>query len=122
MLVCSRITLYDEYCFEYLKMTSYVFFYIKQMDNERGGKVVDKIVVKGGQTLNGKVRVEGAKNAVLPVLAAALLATKGKNVIKDVPTLADVLTINEVLKSLNTEVNYNPEKNEVIIDSQKTIK
>ncbi len=91
------------------------------MDNERGGNEVDKIVVKGGQTLKGKVRVEGAKNAVLPVLAAALLATKGKNVIKDVPTLADVLTINEVLKSLNTEVVYCPEKNEVIIDSQKRL-
>ena len=79
---------------------------------------MDKIIIKGGQTLNGKVRVEGAKNAVLPVLAASLLASKGINVIKDVPTLADVLTINEVLKSLNTEVTYSPEKNEVIIDSQ----
>ena len=77
---------------------------------------MDKIVVKGGQTLKGNVRVEGAKNAVLPVLAAALLATKGQNVIKDVPTLADVLTINEVLKSLNTKVIYNPELNQVIID------
>ncbi|PZX05891.1 UDP-N-acetylglucosamine 1-carboxyvinyltransferase [Psychrobacillus insolitus] len=79
---------------------------------------MEKIIIKGGQTLNGKVRVEGAKNAVLPVLAASLLATKGINVIKDVPTLADVLTINEVLRSLNTTITYSPEKNEVLIDSQ----
>ena len=82
---------------------------------------MEKIIIKGGQTLNGKVRVEGAKNAVLPVLAASLLATKGINVIKDVPTLADVLTINEVLRSLNTTITYSPEKNEVLIDSQNKL-
>jgi len=82
---------------------------------------LEKIIIKGGQTLNGKVRVEGAKNAVLPVLAASLLATKGINVIKDVPTLADVLTINEVLRSLNTTITYSPEKNEVLIDSQNKL-
>lgn len=78
---------------------------------------MDKIIVKGGRVLKGKVRVEGAKNAVLPVLAAALLASSGKNIIRDVPNLADVYTINEVLKSLNALVQYNPESNEVIIDS-----
>ena len=82
---------------------------------------MEKIIIKGGQTLNGKVRVEGAKNAVLPILAASLLATKGINVIKDVPTLADVLTINEVLRSLNTTITYSPEKNEVLIDSQNKL-
>lgn len=63
---------------------------------------MDKIIVTGGQKLQGKVRVEGAKNAVLPILAA-LLASKGENVIKEVPNLADVFTINEVLKSLNAK-------------------
>lgn len=82
---------------------------------------MDKIVVKGGRILKGKVRVEGAKNAVLPVLAAALLASKGKNIIRDVPNLADVYTINEVLKSLNAEVHYNPKTNEVVIDSSSTL-
>ena len=76
-----------------------------------------KLLLQGGQTLKGKVRVEGAKNAVLPILAASLLASKDKNVIKDVPNLADVYTINEVLKSLNAEVEYNAEQNEMIIDA-----
>ncbi|EAZ83927.1 UDP-N-acetylglucosamine 1-carboxyvinyltransferase [Bacillus sp. B14905] len=75
----------------------------------------------GGQKLQGKVRVEGAKNAVLPILAAALLASKGENVIKEVPNLADVFTINEVLKSLNAAVTYIPEDNAVYIDATKEL-
>jgi len=77
--------------------------------------------VTGGQKLQGKVRVEGAKNAVLPILAAALLASKGENVIKEVPNLADVFTINEVLKSLNAAVTYIPEDNAVYIDATKEL-
>lgn len=82
---------------------------------------MDKIIVTGGQKLQGKVRVEGAKNAVLPILAAALLASKGENVIKEVPNLADVYTINEVLKSLNADVTYIPEDNIVYIDTTKDL-
>lgn len=85
------------------------------------GQPLEKIVVRGGQKLTGKVRVEGAKNAVLPVLAGALLASKGKNIIRDVANLADVYTINEVLKSLGATVQYFPKKNEVIIDSSATL-
>lgn len=85
------------------------------------GRRVEKIIVTGGQKLQGKVRVEGAKNAVLPILAAALLASKGENVIKEVPNLADVYTINEVLKSLNADVTYIPEENTVYIDTTKEL-
>ena len=82
---------------------------------------MDQIIVKGGQKLKGKVRVEGAKNAVLPVLAGALLAASGKSIIKEVPNLADVYTIQEVLKSLNASIEYFPEKNEMVIDSSDTL-
>lgn len=78
---------------------------------------MDKIIVTGGRTLKGNVKVEGAKNAVLPILAATLLASKGKNIIKEVPNLADVSTIGEVLKSLNAHVDYNVAANEMIIDA-----
>ncbi|WP_040227646.1 UDP-N-acetylglucosamine 1-carboxyvinyltransferase [Bhargavaea cecembensis] len=78
---------------------------------------MDKIIVKGGRPLKGTVRVEGAKNAVLPILAAALLSSEGTNIIKDVPILTDVYTINEVLRSLNAEVDFRPEHNEVRIDA-----
>ena len=81
------------------------------------GRIVEKIIVTGGRTLTGKVKVEGAKNAVLPILAAALLASKGENIIMDVPNLADVYTINEVLKSLNADVVYKVSHNKIYINA-----
>src|SRR5690625_4207700 len=76
---------------------------------------MDKIVVKGGKRLSGNVKIEGAKNAVLPVLAASLIASEGKSVIYDVPTLDDVYTINEVLKNLHANVQF--KNNKVTIDA-----
>src|SRR5690606_25452087 len=89
---------------------------------ESEGLFVDKIIINGGRALHGSVRVEGAKNAVLPILAAALLATKGPNIIRDVPNLSDVKTINEVVKSLNAKVEYDANKGQVIIDSTEQLK
>lgn len=82
---------------------------------------MEKIIVTGGQKLKGSVKVEGAKNAVLPILAASLLASENQNIIKDVPNLADVYTIGEVLKSLNATVVYNDQQNEMIIDASNDL-
>lgn len=90
-----------------------------QLNSE--GRIVEKIIVTGGQKLRGVVKVEGAKNAVLPILAASLLASKSINIIKDVPNLADVHTINEVLKSLNATVEYNENNNEIYINAQQKL-
>lgn len=81
---------------------------------------MEKIIVRGGQRLFGTVKVEGAKNAVLPVLAATLLASDGKSVLRDVPTLSDVYTINEVLRNLNAEVVF--ENNTVVVDASRVLK
>lgn len=81
---------------------------------------MEKIIVRGGNRLSGSVQVEGAKNAVLPVIAASLLASDGKSVIRDVPTLSDVYTINEVLRYLNAEVDFT--NNQVIIDASRVLK
>ncbi|MDR6999340.1 UDP-N-acetylglucosamine 1-carboxyvinyltransferase [Neobacillus niacini] len=81
---------------------------------------MEKIIVRGGQRLHGTVKVEGAKNAVLPVIAATLLASDGKSVIRDVPTLSDVYTINEVLRNLNAEVVF--ENNTVVVDASRVLK
>src|SRR5690625_4515458 len=78
---------------------------------------MEKIIIKGGQRLKGKVKVAGAKNAVLPVIAASLSASEGKSIIKDVPVLADVYTINEVLRNLNAEVNFDNENETVTVDA-----
>ncbi|WML41591.1 UDP-N-acetylglucosamine 1-carboxyvinyltransferase [Neobacillus sp. OS1-2] len=81
---------------------------------------MEKIIVRGGQRLYGTVKVEGAKNAVLPVIAATLLASDGKSVIRDVPTLSDVFTINEVLRNLNAEVVF--DNNSVVVDASRVLK
>ena len=80
---------------------------------------MEKIIVRGGNRLNGTVNIEGAKNSVLPVLAATLLASNGKCVIKDVPTLSDVFTINEVLRNLNADVAF--ENNVVTVDASREL-
>jgi UDP-N-acetylglucosamine 1-carboxyvinyltransferase len=65
---------------------------------------MSKIIVRGGRRLTGSVRISGAKNAVLPILAASLLAEEGVSVIRDVPLLDDVLTIRQVLSSLGASL------------------
>lgn len=82
---------------------------------------MEKIIVTGGSKLQGTVKVEGAKNAVLPILAASLLASEGKHHIQEVPNLADVQTIGEVLRSLNAKVDYNVSANEMMIDATQPL-
>lgn len=61
------------------------------------------------------MKVEGAKNAVLPIIAASLLASEGKSIIQDVPSLSDVYTIGEVLRHLNAGFTF--ENKTVTIDA-----
>ena len=64
-----------------------------------------KMIIRGGKRLEGTVKVEGAKNAVLPILAASILASKGQSKLSNVPILSDVFTINEVLHHLSSIKN-----------------
>jgi len=73
---------------------------------------MDKIVIEGGQPLEGTVRISGAKNAVLPILAATLL-TRGRNIIDGVPKVRDVATMIQLLTDLGAEVESN--RNEKIV-------
>ena len=59
----------------------------------------------GGTTLTGRVRVTGAKNSTLKLMAAALLAT-GRTVIDEVPDILDVSIMSEVLRRLGCDVGY----------------
>jgi len=63
-----------------------------------------KLVIKGRRPLSGRVRVHGAKNTVLPMIAASILA-EGETVLTQVPHLADVFTALDVVQSLGVEVN-----------------
>ncbi len=64
-----------------------------------------KIIVKKSAPLRGTVKIDGAKNAVLPIIAATLLA-EGKSVLKGVPNLRDVHVISDLLRHLGAEVTY----------------
>lgn len=63
---------------------------------------MDKLIVTGGTPLRGEVRISGAKNAVLPILAATLLAD-GPVTISNVPHLHDVTTTVELLGRMGVE-------------------
>ncbi|MTI80595.1 MAG: UDP-N-acetylglucosamine 1-carboxyvinyltransferase [Firmicutes bacterium] len=70
---------------------------------------MDKFIVKGGNQLKGNIRVNGAKNAVLPIIAGTLL-TSGECILHDIPGLTDVFTIGEVLRYLGAEVEFKDEQ------------
>ncbi len=65
---------------------------------------MDMFVVHGGRRLRGRVRISGAKNAALPILAA-VLASDGPSVLHGVPDLVDVSTLCQLLTALGVEVN-----------------
>jgi UDP-N-acetylglucosamine 1-carboxyvinyltransferase len=63
-----------------------------------------KIVIRGGRKLRGEVRVSGAKNAALPILASSLL-TAGRSTYRNVPDLGDVVTMKKLLRQLGAQVD-----------------
>lgn len=66
---------------------------------------MEKLVIHGGKPLEGTVRISGAKNAVLPIIVASMLATNGESVLQGIPTLDDVHTVSEVISSLGVVVD-----------------
>ena len=75
---------------------------------------MEKLFIQGGRRLSGTVKVSGAKNAVLPVIAASLLAST-PSVIEEIPDLDDVKTITEVLQYLG--LNTRREPGSLFVDS-----
>ena len=82
---------------------------------------MEEIIVRSGNKLEGNVKIEGAKNAVLPILAASLLAEEGTSILTNVPVLSDVLTMNQVIHHLNATIDFNEQTNTVKIDAQSTL-
>ncbi len=66
---------------------------------------MDKIIVEGGRRLAGEVRIGGAKNAALPILAAAIL-TDGECVFENVPDLKDVHSFIDLLVQLGATADF----------------
>ncbi|NLM74606.1 MAG: UDP-N-acetylglucosamine 1-carboxyvinyltransferase [Clostridiaceae bacterium] len=75
---------------------------------------MSNLIIAGGSRLSGIIEIPGAKNAVLPVLAATLL-NKGTSILENCPELDDVLTMLEILTALGCK--YKWEGNRIEIDA-----
>ena len=64
---------------------------------------MDKLIITGGGALDGEVRISGAKNAALPILAATLLASQPVTV-RNVPHLHDITTTMELLGRMGVQL------------------
>ncbi|CUS26608.1 UDP-N-acetylglucosamine 1-carboxyvinyltransferase [Paucilactobacillus oligofermentans DSM 15707 = LMG 22743] len=82
---------------------------------------MEKIIVKGGNKLEGEVTIEGAKNAVLPIQAASILASQGVVTLSNVPILSDVFTMNSVLEFLNVKLNFDQDNKVLKLDASGDI-
>lgn len=74
-----------------------------------------KLIIKGGKRLEGKIRVAGSKNAVLPLICASLLIS-GRTILKNVPQISDVEVMLEILKLMGAEIERDDSM--VIIDTK----
>lgn len=75
---------------------------------------MDQFLITGGTRLDGEVRISGAKNAALPLLAATILATTPIT-LTNVPRLKDVSTLIKLIQGLGVTVSY--ENDKVIVDT-----
>lgn len=78
---------------------------------------MEKLIINGGHRLQGRVKISGAKNAVLPIIAATLLGQEVPSRLEEVPSLEDVHTITEVLGKLGVQADFDADKNTLFVDS-----
>ena len=79
---------------------------------------MDKILVEGGRSLKGQVRISGAKNAALPILVSCLL-TEGSSTYSNVPNLRDIASIKELLSNLGARAET--QGNTVYVDTGRIL-
>ena len=77
---------------------------------------MDKLIIKGGVPLKGEIRISGAKNAVLPIMAATLLADSPVT-IRNIPHLHDVTTTMELLGGMGVQLTVN-ERMDIEVDAR----
>lgn len=77
---------------------------------------MDRITIIGGTPLRGEIAIGGAKNAALPVMASALLSEK-KLELRNLPNVADIHAMGNLLSELGAKVELDGENNSVVIDA-----
>lgn len=75
--------------------------------------------VRGGNALRGTAFIQGAKNAVLPMIGAALLAPKGRTVLRNVPIIEDVRRAVELAESVGAHVELHESERTLVIDASR---
>ncbi len=77
---------------------------------------LDMYVIDGGKPLEGTIAVKGAKNAVLPMLCAALIPGEGEVVLRNVPNLADIRIMIQLMEHFGAVVDFDKENSTITID------
>ena len=73
--------------------------------------------VKGGEPLRGTVFVQGAKNAALKMIAASLLASEGRTVLRNVPPIEDVRRAIELAQAVGAVVKFHEAERTLVVDA-----
>ncbi|EQB85795.1 UDP-N-acetylglucosamine 1-carboxyvinyltransferase [Clostridium punense] len=76
---------------------------------------MEKLVINGGKSIFGKVNINGAKNAAVAILPAAIIASKGTSTVDNIPNIEDINCIEKILKYLGCKVEK--ASNSITIDS-----
>ena len=79
---------------------------------------MDKFIIRGGRPISGKVKVEGAKNAALPIISAALMISKGETILRNIPPLRDIDTIIDMLEHIGARVSFNRARRTLKINAE----
>ena len=77
---------------------------------------MSRLIVNGGNPLNGSIRANGAKNSILPILAATII-NGGENIIHNCPDLKDVHSAIAILRHLGCRVEYSG--GTIVVDSRR---
>ncbi len=77
---------------------------------------MDKLVIRGGNPLQGALHVSGSKNTALPLMAAAIL-TDGPVELTNIPDLKDIDTFSRVIQVTGTSVNFDPVGHRITLDA-----
>src|SRR5438105_14852851 len=75
--------------------------------------------VRGGNPLEGTVFVQGAKNAALKMIAASLLAARGRTVLRNVPPIEDVRRAIELAQTLGAVVKFHEAERTLVVDASR---
>ena len=71
---------------------------------KKGCDILHKLVINGGKRISGEIKLQGAKNSALPIMAATVLAD-GQTVIKNCPELTDIYAASRILTHLGCKVS-----------------